>query len=235
MRKSRALALGAWDTTTQIMDIPYRTDVKILGFHFTNKVNTSVNETWPTVTTRVGALAQDTYYRDLSLDRRIHFVHEYLLAKIWYAAQIYPPPAECIRQLNTTISWFIWRGEIFRGPLSTLQRGKMDRDLVNVWAKSSALFIYRIQAQSQRDGSLTAGRLKKWNLHSRTENPSLPDRIPASMEYLCSYVVDVAYTPRQGRPESAMAYKKWLYTALQTIHNASFTPQEMRIARMWQQ
>ena len=146
-----------------------------------------------------------------------------------------PPPAEYIRQVNTMISWFIWRGEIFRGPLSTLQRGKMDRDLVNVWAKSSALFIYRIQAQSQRDGSLTAGRLKKWNLHSRTENPSLPDRIPASMEYLCSYVVDVAYTPRQGRPESAMAYKKWLYTALQTIHNASFTPQEMRIARMWPQ
>jgi len=90
MRKSRALALGAWDTTTQIMDIPYRTDVKILGFHFTNKVNTSTNETWSTVTTRVHALAQDTYYRNLSLDRRIHFILDYLLAKIWYAAQVYP-------------------------------------------------------------------------------------------------------------------------------------------------
>jgi len=95
----------------------------------------------------VHALAQDTYYRDLSLDR-IHFAHDYLLAKIWYAAQIYPPPAKCIWQLNTTISWFIWQGEIFRVPLSILQRGKMDGgwDLVNVWAKSRALFIYRIQA-----------------------------------------------------------------------------------------
>jgi len=44
MRKSRALALGTWDTTTQIMDIPYHTDVKIMGLHFTNKVNTSANE-----------------------------------------------------------------------------------------------------------------------------------------------------------------------------------------------
>ena len=35
MRKSRALALGTWDTTTQIMDIPYHTDAKILVFHFT--------------------------------------------------------------------------------------------------------------------------------------------------------------------------------------------------------
>jgi len=46
MRKSRALALRAWDMTTQIMDIPYHTDVKILGFHFTNKVNTFANVTW---------------------------------------------------------------------------------------------------------------------------------------------------------------------------------------------
>ena len=126
MRKSRALALGAWDTTTRIMDIPYHTDVTILGFHFTNKVNISAHVTWSTVTTRVRALAQDTYYRDLSLDRRIRFVHDYLLAKIWYVAQIYPPPAECLRQLYTTISWFIWRGDIFRVPLSTLQRGNMD-------------------------------------------------------------------------------------------------------------
>ena len=35
MRKSRTLALGAWDATTQIMEITYHTDVKILGFHFT--------------------------------------------------------------------------------------------------------------------------------------------------------------------------------------------------------
>jgi len=35
VRKSRALALGSWDTTTQIMDISYHTDVKILAFHFT--------------------------------------------------------------------------------------------------------------------------------------------------------------------------------------------------------
>jgi hypothetical protein len=81
MRKSRALALGAWDMATQIMDIPYHTDVKISGFHFRNKVNTSANETWSTFTTRVRALAQNTYYRDLSLDRRIHFVQDYQLAK----------------------------------------------------------------------------------------------------------------------------------------------------------
>ena len=106
---------------------------------------------------------------------------------------------------------------------------------MNVWAKSRALFIYRIQAQCQRDGSLTAEWLKKWNLHSRTENPPFPDRIPVSLEYLRSYIVDVSYIPRQGGSESAKAYKKRLYRTLQMIHNASFTPQEMRTAMMWPQ
>ena len=38
------------------------------------------------VTTRVRALAQETYYRNLTLKKRIHFVHDYLLVKIWYVA-----------------------------------------------------------------------------------------------------------------------------------------------------
>ena len=74
------------------------------------------------ITTRVRALAQDTYHRDLSLDRRLHFVHDYLLAKIWYAAQIYPPTC----RMHTVAQHHDMnrRGEIFRFPLSTLQRGK---------------------------------------------------------------------------------------------------------------
>ena len=63
---------------------------------------------------------------------------------------------------------------------------------MNVWAKSRALFVYRIQSQSQRDEPLTVGWLKKWNLLSRTENPPFPDRIPASREYLRNYMIDVA-------------------------------------------
>jgi len=94
---------------------------------------------------------------------------------------------------------------------------------------------HRIQEQSQRDGSLTSGWVKKWNLHSRTENPPFPERIPASLEYIRNYIVDVAYIPRQGGSETAKAYWKRLYTTLQALHNASFTPQEMRIARLWPQ
>ena len=64
------------------MDIPHHTDVKILGFHFTNTVNTSAKETWSMVTTRLRALAQETYYRNINLKKLIYFVQDYLLAEI---------------------------------------------------------------------------------------------------------------------------------------------------------
>jgi len=73
------------------MDIPYHKDIKILGFQFTNIVNSAAITTWSSVTARMRAAAQDMYYRDLDMDSRIRFVRDYLLAKIWYVTQIFPP------------------------------------------------------------------------------------------------------------------------------------------------
>ena len=44
--------------------------------------------------------------------------HEYLLTRAWYMTQIIPPE-DILRQTNMIISWFHWKGEIFRVPLST--------------------------------------------------------------------------------------------------------------------
>jgi len=123
------------------MDIPYYNEIRILGFHFTNTVNDTARRSWSILTDRIGAQARDAYARELSLDRRIQFVHDYLLAKVWYVAQIFPPPDECIRILNTSISCFVWKGAIFRVPLSTLQRRKDEGgwDLIHLRAKCLAL------------------------------------------------------------------------------------------------
>jgi hypothetical protein len=48
---------------------------------------------------------------ELSLDKRIQYVHDYLKAKVWYAAQIFPLLDDCITILNTSISWFLWKGD----------------------------------------------------------------------------------------------------------------------------
>jgi hypothetical protein len=41
-------------------------------------------------------------------------------------AQILPPLDDNLKQINTIISWFLWNGEIFRFPLSILQRTKKE-------------------------------------------------------------------------------------------------------------
>jgi hypothetical protein len=80
------------------------------------------------------------------------------MTKAWYIAQIFPPPDDCVKQLNTTISWFIWKGDIFRVPLSTLQRRKEAGGwgLINLQTKGLALFIHRMRTQGQQTGTITA-------------------------------------------------------------------------------
>jgi len=58
IQKSGVLALGTWDTTRQITNIPYQKDIKILGFQFTDIVNSTAIAVWSSVTTRVCTTAQ---------------------------------------------------------------------------------------------------------------------------------------------------------------------------------
>jgi len=149
--KSLTMALGNWNKSNTILNISYYNEVTILGYHFTKNINTAAAKTWSAVVARMRATAQDAYQRDLTLDKRIQFVQQHILAKIWYVTKISPhPPADAIRRLNTAIAWFIWHGEIFRVPLSTLQRETNDGgwNMYNAEAKCRALFMYRLKKQS---------------------------------------------------------------------------------------
>jgi len=45
-RKSKALAVGAWDNTTEVLDIPYYNEVQILGFSTASAVEMSAKTSW---------------------------------------------------------------------------------------------------------------------------------------------------------------------------------------------
>jgi len=124
VNKSHAIALGSWKKLTPMMDINYQDDIILLGFHMAKNIKQSTNKSWAMLTTKIRAQAQKDYHRALNLEHRIRYVNDYLLARVWYATQIFPPPTDQARQINTAISWFLWKGAIFRLPLSTLQRPK---------------------------------------------------------------------------------------------------------------
>jgi len=64
------LTIGAWDRSLRIMDIPYHTEAKILGFHITSKMQDSAQKSWTITTARKRTQAEDAYCRDWSLDKR---------------------------------------------------------------------------------------------------------------------------------------------------------------------
>ena len=84
-----------------------------------------------------------------------------------------PPLADSVRQMNTAISWFIWKGEIFNVPLSTLQLSKEagGRALIHIMAKCMTLFILRMEQQEQQNAIFTTDWLIIWHLLGRTHNP----------------------------------------------------------------
>ena len=199
----------------------------------------SAHKSWTITTARIRAQAQDAYCRDLSLDQSIQYVHDYLIARLWYVAQIHPPTDECVRQLNTTISWYYVRveREIFRVPLSTLQRGKGKGgwDLIHITAKSCALLLYRLRQQGLRSGTLTAEWLRSWGLMAQNKNPPYRDRITATLEYLRRYAVDVTFVTQHGSTESQSNYKTRLYNTVHYMCRAATESKEMRITNLWPQ
>jgi hypothetical protein len=78
-QKYKALAVGTWDTNVNIMNIPYVTELKILGITFTALTEHSRLQTWAGVAAKVKGLTAKAYARDLCLTQRI-----------WLCARLHP-------------------------------------------------------------------------------------------------------------------------------------------------
>ena len=107
--KSHAMAVGSWDTTSTVMNIPYSTEVKVLGIQIANTTVQSAVSSWLRITNMVRLQAHEAYTCDLDLAQRIQYVHTYLLAKLWYTAQVLLAPSVQIHQIVSAVAWFIWQ------------------------------------------------------------------------------------------------------------------------------
>ena len=233
--KSAALPLGAWNTGHMIFGVPYRDNIKILGINMTRNLNRSARICWTNISNMIRIQARDVYNRDLQINQRIRYVNGFLLAKVWYLAQILPPPLNNIRQINTAIAWFIWRGDIFRVPLSTLYKPKHQGGwgLINVHAKCRALLIFRMQTRVKKPGSITERLLNIWNLTTSRPNPPNRSTIPRALVHLLILELDSAYITSQQHDESDKVYKKRLYYTQLTMLQAEIPCAKMRIERIW--
>jgi hypothetical protein len=227
--KSHSMAMGSWDMTRNVMNIPYSKEVKVLGVQIEKTTAQSAIAIWTRITNMVRLQAREAYIRDLDLAQRIQYVHTYLLAKIWYTAQVLPAPSVQIRQFETAVAWFIWQGDIFRIPLSTLQKKKKGGwGLTDMETKCRALRLYRIWMQIRRDGEITAEWLRYWNPQTQRGSPPHVEGIPRNLEYLSIYARDKAYVepPKQG--EHPRTCRARIYETLRRTKMAANPPRNAR-------
>jgi exonuclease III len=174
--KSKLLGLGTWDPRTPIMDFQYCDSLRLLGTTIAPTTKLSGELSWKRATAAVKAKASRDYARCLSFDKRVSFIHEQLYAHIWFLAQTFPPPAGKLRELQMTSSRFLWEGEIFRLPLSTICRPKRAGgwDLVHVAAKCRSLFHLRTSHCRSRPMAFTNTWMAEWCIGETDVNPPTP-------------------------------------------------------------
>jgi hypothetical protein len=107
IRKSKVMGLGTWDVTVDILGIPYCNELRILGIQMTTTTTQSADKSWALIAGTIRAQAQEAYYKTFNISQRIQNVENYLFAKAWYVAQIFPPPGDCLRQIRMAITWYI--------------------------------------------------------------------------------------------------------------------------------
>jgi hypothetical protein len=123
-KKSKAVAIAKWTTPATALGIDSQDQVTILGIKFNATTGATTKVNWDNVISKTRIQANTAYARQLSLAKRLQYVQQYLLAKIWYLAQRLPPLTKHVQQITSVCTWYIWRGAPFRVPITTLRLPK---------------------------------------------------------------------------------------------------------------
>jgi len=233
--KSKILKIGPSEQDIDIMDIRTQQTVKILGINFSATTHETTLNTWKPLVHTLRQQSCELYHRDLTLHQRINYVNNYLLAKLWYVAQFYSPPADIIRQVNTIISYFIWKGNIFRVPLSTLQKSKQEGGLalINPMAKSRTMCLLRIMEQCNKHENTTTELLRKCKVEIPSTNPPNQHKPLQRYTYLACAYYDSAYIPTRLPQESLTTHKKKMYAAIKAMIQDTNAMTTMRATKHW--
>jgi hypothetical protein len=218
-RKSRALPIRRWSVPDNTLGIPCRHHVRILGIHFWGTLRQTVSASWAQLVGLVKTQARDSYPRDLCLTHKILYDHVYLLARLWYVAQVLPAPRLCTQQITTAVTYFIWRGATFRVPISTPQSRRTDGglELLDIAAKCRTLLLSRMYVQGVRPGSVMAACLRNWDLNGCLLNPPKADAYPTQMVHVRAYAIDMPYVPTHRSEDIPKLWRRSIYWVLHTM------------------
>ena len=231
-QKSAAMAIAGWKTTTAPLNIPITDSIHILGIRYRPTATLTRDDNWARMITTIRTQARKEYARTLCLEHRIKYAITYLLAKIWFVAQVLQLKKEHAQQLTTTCQWFIWQAAIFRVPMTTMQRPRTDGgwDIPNIDNKCRTLLYTRIRDNINKGEQPIANIDKTWGISRRVKNPPALYQDLRKLEYIQMYIRDMAYINNIENGESQRMIKKRIYRTLQEM-STNGVNNEMRITR----
>lgn len=93
--------------------------------------------------------------RNLNLLEKVWILNTFMLSKLWYIAQVFPPRNYHLSKIKSMVGNFLWRGAVFRVSREQLY---LDNDkgglrLVDPESKCKALFVKSLLSNSTDDGA----------------------------------------------------------------------------------
>ena len=193
--KSSILPIGTWTDMPILAPLKTVQENKILGIYFTNKWEQTVQANWSKLVNKIKLKSQNLYTVTNDLYSRVLIIHVYLLSQLWYVSQVIPISKEHARQIQCVINWFLWKGDIFRVPVSTAIRSKADGGLglVHVYTKCTALFLSRTHKIAENLDSFTRHWLMECQQYADINNPPNTYNIPRNLQYIRLYIHEWSY------------------------------------------
>jgi hypothetical protein len=229
--KSQALSVGRWTHPPSLLGMGLQTQARILGVDFQASTHSAAIDNWNKVIHSVRAQATTTYHRHLDFAQRILFIQTYLLAKIWYIAQVFPVTRQQAQRITTICTWYLWHGAIFRVPVTTLYLPKSEGgwDLPHVEGKCLAVLYNRLHKLHKTTSSITGALMDLFQIDTAAKNPPHVNGIPRPFLYFRQYAATMAYQQPAPPSETPRQLKKRLYANILTMHRRDTPTHHVRI------
>ncbi|KAK3922815.1 Transposon TX1 uncharacterized 149 kDa protein [Frankliniella fusca] len=216
--KTKAIPLGTWDPAEFPLPYDYVDNCRILGVIFARTVPDMINLTWSKVVSAANAVVHANYGRTLNLVQKVWFASTYVLSKLWYVAQVLPPPKDSVERLQSLVAGWLWAGSFFRVPfrLVCAPRSAGGLGLLHPYWKAQSLFIGRWLACLVQDAGSFAGTIlevlaDRWPLTGDASSCQIPDCVIHYREYFKSRKDRVLALPLD---EGARALHRAVYEQL---------------------
>jgi hypothetical protein len=150
----------------------------------------------------------------------------YLLSKLRYAPQVFPLPTSHAQQLTTAIICFIWHGDIFRVPTSTLYRMAEDGGL-ELLAYTQNVQHYTCYGNNSNKNLryLYGGVVRSLEqIHTDCEL-----HMSLALSYLRPFFLEWAYIGKRLEDDTPRALKRKVCGALSVHSSKSTTTTPIRI------